>query len=156
MTHPPDSGTVEIVRLVSERVDVARATFELLVAVFDEPGCPLGDAYLTELLQNDAFWAYAATVDGRPVGGITAHTMGMTRSESREIFIYDLAVAEPHQRRGVGRALVDRLRHDAATVGIDDVIVPADDDDQHALDFYRAIGGTPSPVTLFHFGPPTS
>jgi aminoglycoside 3-N-acetyltransferase I len=29
--------------------------------------------------------------------------------------------------------------------------VLADDEDQHALDFYRALGGAASPVTMFDF-----
>ena len=32
-----------------------------------------------------------------------------------------------------------------------DIFVPADDDDIHALDFYRALGGEESPVTFFTF-----
>lgn len=96
----------------------------------------------------------AAFLDETLAGGITAHTLPMTRSESSEIFIYDLAVREEHQRRGVGRALVTRLRADAAAAGIDDTFVPADDQDSHALDFYRALGGEASPVTIFTFGRP--
>jgi aminoglycoside 3-N-acetyltransferase I len=36
-------------------------------------------------------------------------------------------------------------------VTFDEVFVPADNDDQHALDFYRALGGSPSSVTFFTF-----
>jgi hypothetical protein len=39
----------------------------------------------------------------------------------------------------------------AAAVGIQDVFVPADNDDTHALDFYRAQGAVESPVTHFTF-----
>jgi aminoglycoside 3-N-acetyltransferase I len=31
------------------------------------------------------------------------------------------------------------------------VFVPADNGDTHALDFYRALGATASPVTMFVF-----
>ena len=34
------------------------------------------------------------------------------------------------------------------------VFVPADDEDQEAIEFYRAVGGTPSPVTFFTFDRP--
>jgi aminoglycoside 3-N-acetyltransferase I len=73
----------------------------------------------------------------------------MTRNETSEIFIYDLAVRRDHQRRGVGRQLVTHLRTAAEAIGILDVFVPADNDDTHALEFYRAIGGAPASVTIF-------
>jgi aminoglycoside 3-N-acetyltransferase I len=47
---------------------------------------------------------------------------------------------------------VAALRTEAARAGITVAFVPADNDDTHALDFYRAIGGVPAPVTIFTFG----
>ena len=85
------------------------------------------------------------------VGGITAHVLPMTRSELSALFIYDVAVRADHQRKGVGRHLISALRDDAAAAQIGDVFVPADNEDLHALDFYRALGGVPSPVTFFTF-----
>jgi aminoglycoside 3-N-acetyltransferase I len=113
---------------------------------------PLGEAYLDRLLRRDDFWAIAAlTDDGELVGGMTAHSLPMTRAEASEIFIYDIAVRSDHRRKGVGRLLMMQLRREAASIGIEDVFVPADDDDLHALDFYRALGGVPSNVTIFTF-----
>jgi len=37
--------------------------------------------------------------------------------------------------------------------GFTSVFVPADDEDQHALDFYRAVGGQAQSVTFFNFSP---
>ena len=70
---------------------------------------------------------------------------------STEIFIYDLAVHPDHQRKGVGRGLADFLRRAGRDANHGDVVVPADDEDTHALDFYRAIGGLGTPVTIFTF-----
>jgi aminoglycoside 3-N-acetyltransferase I len=85
------------------------------------------------------------------IGGVTAHTLPMTRAESSEIFIYDIAVRDDYQRRGVGRHLMTTLREGAAALGICNVFVPADNDDIHALNFYQALGGVGSPVTFFTF-----
>jgi aminoglycoside 3-N-acetyltransferase I len=41
------------------------------------------------------------------------------------------------------------LRDEAAAAGIKEVFVLADNEDVHALDFYRALGGRASQVTLF-------
>jgi len=85
------------------------------------------------------------------VGGVTAHALAMTTAEASELFIYDIAVRADQQGRGVGRRLVAALRDAAAAVGIGVVFVAADNEDGHALDFYRALGGRPSPVTVFTF-----
>jgi aminoglycoside 3-N-acetyltransferase I len=123
----------------------------MMAEVFDEQGTPLGDDYVDGLLGSDGFWALAAIVADDVVGGITAHTLPMTRAELSELFVYDIAVAPPHQRHGIGRRLVTELRELAATVGIQDVFVLADCDDTHALDFYRSLRGTKSSVVLFSF-----
>jgi aminoglycoside 3-N-acetyltransferase I len=138
-------------RLTGSDRDLAHALFALLAAVFEEDGETLSDAYVDGLLARRDFWAIAAVVDGEIVGGLTAHTLPMTRAATSEIFIYDIAVRRDHQRTGVGRDLVTTLRSAASEQGIVTVFVPADNDDIHALDFYRAIGGTASPVTFFTF-----
>ncbi|HEU4722719.1 MAG TPA: GNAT family N-acetyltransferase [Gemmatimonadaceae bacterium] len=138
-------------RLVTGDRDLARATFTMMAAVFDEPRRPLGDDYVDALLARDDFWAVAALEDDEPVGGITAHVLPMTRSPSRELFVYDVAVREDRQRRGIGRAMLVDLCTQAATAGIASVFVAVADEDVHAMDFYRAVGGAESPVTMFSF-----
>lgn len=141
---------MEIVRLRAGHEPLARAAFAMMGQVFDEePWVPLGDRYLADLLARPSVHAYAAVVEGDPVGGLVAHALPMTRDETVELLVYDLAVRTDHQRRGVGRALVQRLRDDAAAAGLGEVWVPADDDDLHALEFYRRIGGEAQAVTVF-------
>ena len=125
--------------------------FAVMAEVFDEDHSPLSADYVVRLLASEDFWVYAAVDADDVVGGLTAHALPMTRSESTELFIYDIAVRRSHQRRGIGRALVQALLRDAADAGIDEVFVPADNDDTHALDFYRSLGGAPSDVTFFDF-----
>lgn len=147
---------VLIRRLGIDDVALARRTFQLMTVVFEEDAAPLGDGWLATILARPDFWAFAALRDGIPVGGITAHALPMTRSESHELFIYDLAVDEAHQRRGIGRLLVRTLQTEAALQGISVSFVPADHEDVHALDFYRAIGGSESPVSIFDWRLPAS
>ena len=123
----------------------------MMAAVFVEESAVLSDGYLDRLLGREDFWAIAALAENDLIGGLTAHTLPMTRSESSEVFIYDIAVREDHQRQGVGRQLITALRGAASAAGIQDVFVPADNDDAHALEFYRALGGQASPVTFFTF-----
>jgi aminoglycoside 3-N-acetyltransferase I len=143
--------SVSIRRLGTNDVALARQTLTLMADVFEEPHGSVSDAYVASLLARDNFWVLAALGNGVPIGGVTGHALPMTRDESTELFIYDLAVHPDHQRKGVGRALVDTLRRQAAAAGIRVAFVPADNDDTHALDFYRALGGEEAPVTIFTF-----
>ncbi|MET3721289.1 MULTISPECIES: GNAT family N-acetyltransferase [unclassified Arthrobacter] len=138
-------------RLVRGDLTVARDMFAMMAAVLAEDAEPLTDDYLLWLLDRDSFWAIAAFAGDDIVGGITAHTLPMTRSPSSEVFIYDLAVRQDHQRQGVGSRLVLELRDAAAAAGFGEVFVPADNEDKHALDFYQAQGAAASPVTIFTF-----
>lgn len=122
-----------------------------MAAVFEEEEPSGAPPDVASLLRREDFWALVAMEGDVVVGGLTAHALPMTRSRSTELFIYDLAVTPEHQRRGIGRALVATLRSLGHEAGITTVFVPADDEDTHALDFYRAIGGVPSPVTFFTF-----
>jgi len=131
--------------------DLARATFAMMAEVFDEPRRALPDDYVDVLLARADFWVVAALEADAPVGGITAHVLPMTRSPSRELFVYDIAVREDRQRRGVGRTMLVELIAQAATAGIGSVFVAVADEDVHAMDFYRAVGGAESPVTMFSF-----
>lgn len=125
-----------------------------MAEVFGEDSAPLGDGYVDRLLSDDSFWALAAFAGPDVVGGLTAHSLPMTRRPSSELFIYDLAVHPGHRRQGVGRHLLQELRSAAAQLGITEVFVAADNDDEHALDFYRAEGAVSSPVTIFSFSTP--
>jgi aminoglycoside 3-N-acetyltransferase I len=131
--------------------DLARALFALMADVFDEPCEMISDGYLDRLLAREDFWALAAFEGDQIIGGITAHSLPMTRTETAEIFVYDLAVRRDRQRTGVGRQLVADLQARGAVHGIANLFVAADNDDVQALDFYRALGGAPSPVTFFAF-----
>ena len=126
--------------------------FALMAEVFDEDHTELSADYVDQLLARPDFWALGVYVGERIVGGLTAHTLPMTTSERAEIFLYDIAVHDDHQGQGLGRRLIDDLRARARAAGISTVFVPADRDDTHALDFYRALGASAAAVTMFEFG----
>ena len=146
-----EESRVRFTRLRATDVAVARRLFAVMAEVFESECDPLSDAYVARLLADERFWAIAAFSGDAIVGGITAHTLPMTESESSEVFIYDVAVRVDQQRRGIGRGMMSYLRSEAVTLGVDELFVPADDEDTHALDFYRALGGAPAAATIFTF-----
>ena len=146
---------VAVRRLVPGDEAIGCAMFAMMKEVFEEDsedgGNPLRVDDAKQLLSRADFWALVATESGNVVGGLTAHALPMTRSRATELFIYDLAVKTDRQRQGIGRKLVTKLLSLARAAGIETTFVPADNEDTHALDFYRALGGTASPVTFFTF-----
>lgn len=146
-----DNSQTNIRRLTLPDLETARALFLLMAGVFEEPAQRLGTAYLEKMLSDETIWIMAAFADGQVVGGLTAHSLPMTYTQSTELLIYDLAVLESHQRQGIGGKLIAGLRQLAQDVGIATVFVMVDNEDLDALEFYRKQKGTGAAVTVFEF-----
>jgi aminoglycoside 3-N-acetyltransferase I len=117
---------------------------DLFAAAFEDPvaygSARPGADYLRRLLGSDHFIAMLATRDGVPVGGLAAYELRKFEQERSEIYIYDLAVAEPHRRTGVATALIRRLQDIAATRKAYVIFVQADRGDDPAIALYRSLG----------------
>src|SRR4029434_10755560 len=74
-------------------------------------------AYLRRLLGGDYFIAVAALHGDEVVGGLAAYELRKFEQERSEIYIYDLAVATSHRRRGIATALIEQLKMIAAARG---------------------------------------
>jgi aminoglycoside 3-N-acetyltransferase I len=109
------------------------------------------DRYLAELLAKRHFIAVAALHDGDVVGGLAAYVLEKFEQERREIYIYDLAVAKPHRRRGVATALIRELQRIAVARGAYVIYVQADRGDEPAIGLYESLGRRES---VYHFDIP--
>lgn len=103
-------------------------------------GAVPGDDYLVRLLGKPHFIAVVAVTAGEVVGGLAAYQLDKFEQDRREIFIYDLAVAAGHRRRGVATALLEELRTIAAARGAYVMSVQADDGDAAAIALYESFG----------------
>jgi aminoglycoside 3-N-acetyltransferase I len=74
------------------------------------------------------------------VGGLAAYELDKFEQDRREIYIYDLAVAESHRRRGVGTGLIRELRTIASERNAYVILVQADMEDGPAIAFYEGLG----------------
>jgi ribosomal protein S18 acetylase RimI-like enzyme len=92
---------------------------------------------IRRLLAKEHVIALVAPMDGVVAGGLVAYELGKFEQERREIYIYDLAVADAHRRQGIASALVRRLR-DIATQRVAWVMyVQADYGDAPAIALYE-------------------
>jgi aminoglycoside 3-N-acetyltransferase I len=144
-------STTHVRKLAASDIEVARSLFSVMASVFGGASESVSAPYVESLLRRNDFWVVAALANGEPVGGLTAFVLPLTRAESKELVIYDIAVVPAHQRHGIGRQLLKTARDLAAECGITTTWIPAENEDVHALDFYRSLGGVPSSVTIFTF-----
>jgi len=101
---------------------------------------PPTDAYLRGLLASPQFIALAAVQSDDVVGGLAAYELIKFEQQRSEIYIYDLAVAEDHRRRGIATALIQELRGIAASRGVYVIYVQTDLGDDPAIALYAKLG----------------
>jgi aminoglycoside 3-N-acetyltransferase I len=100
------------------------------------------DDYLRRLLAGDSFIALAAIEGTDVIGGLAAYELRKFEQERSEIYIYDLAVASEHRRRGVATALIEALQQIASARGAWVIFVQADlaIEDEPAIALYTKLG----------------
>ena len=97
-------------------------------------------AYLQEVLGREHVIVLVALLAGQVVGGLVAYELDKLERARRELYIYDLAVAESHRRRGIATALIEHLRGIAAKRGAWVIYVQADYGDAAAIALYTKLG----------------
>ena len=106
------------------------------LATYDGPGDP-------EALLSDPRTLMLVALDGpRPVGFVLAHELPRRHGDRANLFVYEVDVAESHQRRGVASALLARLAGLARERGIRAGFVLTEPDNEPANALYRSAGGT--------------
>jgi aminoglycoside 3-N-acetyltransferase I len=148
----PTSIPATIHRIVSDDLALMEALLETFGEAFDDmesygTNRP-GPAYLRRLLGNDHFIALAAVKDGAVIGGLAAYELQKFEQERSEIYIYDLAVAAAHRRKGIATTLIEELGEIAASRGAYVIFVQADPGDDAAIALYTRLG---SREDVLHF-----
>src|SRR5215471_9294743 len=98
------------------------------------------DEYLARLMSQQHFIALVARKGEEVVGGLAAYELEKFEQDRREIYIYDLAVAASHRRRGVATGLIGELRRIAAERNAYVIFVQADLEDEAAIALYESLG----------------
>ncbi len=148
--------TWPIRRLDAADIEAARQLNGLFGQAFDDPttygGAPPGADWLATLLGRDTVVVLVATDAGAVIGGLVAYRLDKLEQRRSELYIYDLAVAEPYRRRGIATALIAALRQIARRCGAWVIYVQADYVDPPAIALYEKLG-TREAVLHFDIAP---
>jgi aminoglycoside 3-N-acetyltransferase I len=106
------------------------------------------DDYLARLLSKPHFIAVVAMAGDEVVGGLAAYELDKFEQDRREIYIYDLAVAASHRRRGIAKRLIHELGKIASDRDVYVMFVQADLTDAPAIALYGSLGAA---QTAHHF-----
>jgi aminoglycoside 3-N-acetyltransferase I len=138
------TGNFDVVRLKAGDIAVARAALDLLGEVFGERETysvrQPDDAWLASLLGSEDFAFLVARDGAAPVGALAAYVLRKFEQPRKEIYIYDLAVAEHRRREGVATALIAELQAIAREIGSYVIFVQADHGDDAAIALYEKLG----------------
>jgi aminoglycoside 3-N-acetyltransferase I len=111
---------------------------------FEEPETYGGNrpsaANLERLLNSACVIALAALKNAEVVGGIAAYELQRFEQARSAFYIYDLAVAAAHRRKGIATGLFRELKNVAAVRGAHVVFVQADPGDAPAIALYPKLG----------------
>ncbi len=130
-------------QLTAADVTVVRALNVLFGKAFEDAtadGEGVPSDHLRRVLARPHVIVLVAVVGEDVVGGVVAYELEKLERTQSELYIYDLAVAEPHRRRGIATALIERLRAVAMERGSSSVYVQADWGDEPAKALYGKLG----------------
>lgn len=101
---------------------------------------PVRTEWAERFLASDGHHLFLA-YDEESVVGFVSGIETMHPDKGTELLLYELAVAEPYRRRGIGRALIRRLDALARERGCYGMWVLIDTGNDVALATYRSAGG---------------
>jgi len=143
---------MKIVVLKSDHVDLAQALF-LYFQKDDGIENPISapDEYIEKLLGKDDFHVIVALKGETVIGGLTAYELPGYKDEQPEMFLFEMGVKEEHRRKGVGTAIIEKLKEICLNKGISEMFVDAFADNSPACGLYESTGGKGENVVEFTY-----
>jgi aminoglycoside 3-N-acetyltransferase I len=98
------------------------------------------DVYLRSLLSKPHFITLVTLENDEVIGGLTAYILEKFEQERKEIYVYDLAVAQPYRRQGIATALINELKSIAKKRNAYVIFVHAEKEDAGTIKLYELLG----------------
>lgn len=130
-------------RLGPDDLEALKGLRALFAEAFDDTPAykdVVSEAYLRAMLADTKTSVLVAQDEqGVVVGGLVAYELHTVEREACDIYLYDLAVAEAHRRKGIATQLIAMLKEIARGVGAHVIFVQADNVDKPALALYTKL-----------------
>jgi aminoglycoside 3-N-acetyltransferase I len=135
---------LNVQRLGPHQIARFRQLMQVFADAFEDPdhytAQPPDDAYLRAMLAKPDFIALAALKADEVIGGAVCYVLHKFEQRRKEVYIYDLAVAQAHRRQGVATAILTEVNAQARLEGADLSYVQADVEDIEAASLYSKTG----------------
>ena len=144
-------------QLTNADLDACKGLLRMFGEVFEDvetyQSAVPDEAYLRALLAKPTVVALVAELGGVVVGGLVAYVLDKLERARSELYIYDLAMAEAHRRKGIARELIHALEPIARAKGAWVIYVQADPIDDPAVALYTGLGKRED---VYHFDIPVT
>ena len=113
----------------------------------------VGADYVAALLADEQNHLIGAFSEHRPVGYAFGYELQRIDGLGPMMLLYEIEVAEDHRRRGIGRALVERLKRTCRERGFTKMFVSTEASNTAAMALYASTGGergTPDTVSFWY------
>ncbi|MEO1657170.1 MAG: AAC(3)-I family aminoglycoside N-acetyltransferase [Pseudomonadota bacterium] len=131
-------------KLTASDADTMQSVIHVFGEAFEDPDNyhknPPSADYLARFLAKDHVIVLAAMDEDTVTGALVAYELEKFEQARSEIYIYDLAVAQAHRRRGIATAMIGELQRVAAERGAWVIFVQTDDRDPPAIALYDKLG----------------
>jgi aminoglycoside 3-N-acetyltransferase I len=139
-------------QLKSDEVALMKELIQVFAIAFEDPdsyqSAVPSDDYLRAWLEKPHVIALVSLEGESVVGGLVAYELEKFEQDRREIYIYDLAVAEAHRRKGIATSLINELKRIAKERDAYVIYVQADHGDEPAIRLYESLG---TKEDVYHF-----
>ncbi len=109
------------------------------------------DAYWTTAFFEDARHHLCVAIEDGVVVGMVSAVDYVHPDKAPQLWINEIGVAPSHQRRGIGRQLLDTILLHGRTLGCTEAWLGTEEGNVPAKALYRSVGGLAEQFTLYSF-----
>jgi GNAT superfamily N-acetyltransferase len=132
---------MEIRRLRVDDAAVGRESIATLKIADSDLRLNLSTDYLYRFLSRRENYLILATDEDRPIGYLVAYLLDRVDRDQPMMLLYEISVAESHQRHGAGAAMINLLKQFCRDQNVMKMWVPTNKSNLAAMRLYESTGG---------------
>ncbi len=138
--------------IIALSAESQRLHFELRPDLFTAPNKDCIAEGISALLAKERFQVILAEEDGKPAGYLIYELEKGTKSPllraRKVIYMHQLSIAPEHRRKGIGKAIIQRVREHARELDVDSIEFDLLSANAMSREFHKSLGFTPVRETM--------